>query len=122
MSSSSFDSDMLFAMLRGSIPTFLGWCFALFFCLLRRRENPKGATFLGLAVLVTFGTLVLSFGWYYFMALMPDLLQTDIAQYFFIGFRAVCALAFWILVITAVFARPTHYDYAGGSPFEDDPS
>lgn len=110
------------------VPTLIVWSIAIYFCFARRRENPKGAMFLGLAILVQFGSTAFSY-------LVPFLMMSysgsgstaGMGMMPYLGFAImgsgiISNVVMWILITMAVFARPTHYDYAGGSPFDDDPS
>ena len=111
-----------------AIPTLIVWSIAIYFCFVRRRENPKGAMFLGLAILVQFASTAFSYLVPYLMmaysssgatagmGIMPYL------GYAIMGSSIIANVAMWILITMAVFARPMHYDYSGGSPFDDDPS
>lgn len=96
-----------------SAPAFIAMCVALYFCYVRRRENPKGATFLGLAILVAFAQVTLTALVFYF----PLVYRSDDAERMatipFQGFAlfmdsTVGNAAKWILVTLAVFARRPH--------------
>jgi hypothetical protein len=65
---------------------------------------------------------VVLYGWSYFVEYMgmTGILGYSEIQYFLVGFHAVSVIVFWILLISAVFARPVHYDYSAGPMFDDE--
>jgi len=119
--SSNFEWEDLIWIVKYEGPSFLGWCVAIYFCLTRRRDNPQGAVYLGLAVLISFTISVFGYGLFYFEELlMPGFLSYDIFEYLCIGFHAAASIGFWVLLIMAVFARPSHYDYSDMRAFDDE--
>ncbi|MDG2387870.1 MAG: hypothetical protein P8M30_00990 [Planctomycetaceae bacterium] len=119
MSSLSADWNVLLWRLMYSLPNLIAWCIAIYFCTTRRRENPKGAVYLGLAVMVSLVSTVVGYGWTYLLNWTGVSGIFSGIQFFIAGFHACTTLAFWVFIIMAVFARPTHYDYLGGSVFND---
>ena len=67
MSSLSADWNVLLWRLMYSLPNLIAWCIAIYFCTTRRRENPKGAVYLGLAVMVSLVSTVVGYGWTYLL-------------------------------------------------------
>ena len=87
-----------------SSPTYVGCLVAVLACFVRRRENPRGATYLGLAVLVTlFATTAMLF-WPFVIANLD--IHFEWVNYGLLGFHGLISIVFWGLIIAAVFARP----------------
>jgi len=115
------DWEPLLWMLAYIGPTTMVWCGAIVFCFLRRRENPKGAIYLSLAILTQFAGMTLSY-------VIPVILEfygvkVYSMEYFFyfryafsVGGSVIC----WIFVTMAVFARPMHYDFLNQPEFDDE--
>lgn len=53
MTTASPDWQRILWSLLYATPQLVCYCIAIVFCFLRRRENPKGTAYLGLAVLVS---------------------------------------------------------------------
>jgi hypothetical protein len=103
------------------VPTFIVWCFALYFCFVRRRENPKAALFLRLAILTRVLSIAIPYSFVFLIQLSdePSMLRSPYLTWSNIGIRIVANAAMWILITMAVFARPKHYDDIGSAAFED---
>lgn len=89
------------------VPIGFAWLFALYFCFTRHRENPRGAVFLGIAILLEMTLYTLS---YLPRILLPQEVWTDLFsnQWFFYGTRLLHTLfstVMWILIAMAVFSR-----------------
>lgn len=126
MRSPFYDWEYLIWMLVYAAPTLIVWCFAIYFCFARRQENPKGAMFLGLAILVQFANSAFSY-------LLPYLMMTysssgstagmGMMSYFgygIMGLNIGANALMWIFITMAVFARPMHYDYSAGPMFDNE--
>ena len=92
-------------------PTFLVLCVALYFCFVRRRDNPRGVVFLGLAILVVIAQVACSFLVHGFLMGYGSSGSIGIGR--ILGFvmtmsGTVGNAALWILVTAAVFARRAH--------------
>lgn len=125
--SSSWERIYWLALYAG--PQLICWCVVLFFCLTRRRENPRGAKFLIFAVLVSFSILIINQGLVFLLVWLPDLTGDlyggivyviDHLNTLPVGLNDVGAVAFWSLIALAVFARPNHFGFAGELTIEDD--
>jgi len=119
MASTGMDWEYLVWRLIYMAPQFVGWCIAIFFCVTRRRENPKGSVFLGLAVMISLISTTVTFGWPYLFQLTTSAGIVAPLQYLMVGFQALTTLAFWGFLIAAVFARPTHYDFRDDNAFRE---
>ena len=107
------------------LPNIVGWSVAIVFCILRRRENPKGVVYLSLAILMQLLWLPLRYGVPYLYSLYsgPELPPVRyLGTYFFVTINTLTLLPSWLLITMAVFARPKHYDFLETSPFDSDPS
>jgi hypothetical protein len=89
------------------VPIGLAWCFALYLCFTRHRENPRGAVFLGLAILLELNLYALAY-----LApllagseLMQELLLTSWYQSGVLVVHSIFSTLIWILVGLAVFPR-----------------
>lgn len=102
-------------------PTFLVWCVAVYLCIARRRENPKAALYLGLAILTRVLSIAVPYVSVFLIQLFdaPWLLRSPYLTWSNTGIRIVASVAIWILITMAVFARPKQFDYIG-SPASDD--
>lgn len=115
MYSSGFDYQQFLWSVLYMSPQLLCYAVAIVFCLIRRRENPKGATFLGLAVLVSLSSTLLGRLWPF---LLGPTAMSGYLSYVFMAFFGITAIVFWSLIIAAVFARTPHYDLRDQSMFE----
>jgi len=120
MSSSTIDWDQILWSMMYAAPQLLAYLVAIIFCFIRRRENPKGAVYLGLAVMISLISTAFSYGWPFLFSITGSSSLYGSLQYILVGFHAVTSISIWGLIIAAVFARPTHYDYRGGSAFNDE--
>lgn len=106
-------------------PTFLVWCVAIYFCFVRRRENPRGATFLGLAILVAFAQVVFSSLFVYFLMTHSSSGSDGMKMMPYLGYPMMVGVTVgnavkWILVTLAVFAQRPHYDFTDELMFNDE--
>lgn len=122
---STYNWSALIWTLAFTVPIWIVWGFAIWFCFTRRRENPTGAKYLGLAVLVQFVNTAFSQFFPYTWGWFND--GTSAGQETFnqlyrviLGVKICANVVSWILIIMAVFARPTHSDYTGSPTFDDE--
>jgi len=120
MSSTGIDWQQFLSVVINHVPILIAWCIAIVFCFLRRRENPKGTVYLGLAILVQISGSVL---WYFLIILNGSYVSTgssflslfsSYAFYIAIAVNTVTFVASWILISMAVFSAPKHSDYVVG--------
>jgi hypothetical protein len=100
----------------------------IYFCIARQHENPKGAVYLSLAVLVSFSITVFNLGWSYVMTFLPNLVGSDLYSTLItvlnsipIRFSDVASFAVWVLITLAVFARPSHSRYVDDRALDNEP-
>lgn len=107
-----------------TIPDLVVWCVAVVFCFTRRRENPTGAKYLGLAVMLQFLSVTFSHLFPYTWGWFEDGTQsrTELFNNLYnvsLGVKICANVVSWSLVIMAVFARPALPDYFAGPDFDD---
>ncbi len=97
-------------------PMFLGILFAGALCLIRHRGNPRGAVFLGVAILLSLAAYIPSLILMFYPEWIVDLSSTGTnPQYAFYGISLVASLMqglSWVMIGLAVFARAHHEDVA----------
>lgn len=109
------------------VPTLIVWCIALYFCYARRRENPKGAAYLALAILMQLLGTASTYLLLYFVTSSSGSGSTWgllSHPYVMMAVRSInwgADIGMWVFFVLAVFARPEYYDSQSLPQFEHDP-
>lgn len=89
-----------------TVPIALAWIFALYFCFTRHRENPRGAVFLAIAILLNGVWMVIGIlPLFAEVDKLTELFSTMWFSYTFLTVKMICQTAAWILIALAVFSR-----------------
>lgn len=90
------------------VPASLALSFVIYLCMSRRRENPKGTVYLGLAILIQLLSYTLSFGPMLLSQNMFSDLSMESMRWIMTlkqGIHGLLHAAMWILIGMAVFSR-----------------
>lgn len=109
-------------LVRFYIPFIVALCIGAVYCIFRWRDNPKGAKFLFLAILLQLLWFPLRYGVPLLLPSPGGWVQNQLQSYFMAVIDLFTLLPSWILIAMAVFARPKHYDGVGPFPIDDDAS
>jgi len=121
----------LLSQLLSKLPVLIIWGVAIYFCLLRRREIPKGTRYLLWAIAVQFLRTAWSFAYTVFAPLIYEMVdnsgssRSNSISFFTLLYTAInvsANIGMWILITMAVFARPEYYDSRSLPQFEHDPT
>jgi len=119
----------LLSQLLSKLPVLIIWGVAIYFCLLRRRENPKGTRYLLWAIAVQFLRTAWSFAYTVFAPLIYEMVdnsgssRSNSISFFTLLYTAInvsANIGMWVLITMAVFARPTLDDTADGPQLDNE--